>query len=174
MKDRAIRRSIKFVALLRYQFDLGITRFILKFKGEPQYTLRGECVGCGACCETPMIHTIAPFFYVRSLRWIFLSWHKHVNGFELVKEDRKERTFVFKCTHLDPETKHCDSYSSRPGMCRDYPRNLLYHPRPEFLEGCTFSAVAENAELINETLEELELPPETLAKVKKEFFSDGR
>ena len=174
MKDGVIRRSIKLLALARFRFDLGITRIILKCKGEPQYLLCGDCVGCGACCETPMIHTMAPFFYLKTLRWIFLTWQKKVNGFELIKEYRIERTFVFRCTHLDPDTKQCDSYASRPGMCRDYPRNLLYLPRPEFLEECTFSALAENADQIKEVLEDLDdldLPPETMEKINERGLS---
>lgn len=174
MKDSIFRKSLKRLAVIRYLFDLKVTRLLLRLKGEPAYKMRGKCCACGACCETPMIQTIAPFFYLKTLRWLFLFWHRQVNGFELIREVRKERTFIFKCTHFDPETKYCDSYSSRPGMCRDYPRNILYNIPPEFLPSCTFCAIAKNADQINESLEQLDLPPETLEKIKKEFYAEKK
>lgn len=172
MKDNVIKKSIKTIALIRYRFDLGITRFILKIKGEPTYNMQGKCSECGACCETPMIRTFALFFYLKSLHWLYLKWHRKINGFELICEDRKKRTFIFKCTHFNPETKQCDSYSSRPGMCRDYPRNILYNIPPDFLPTCTFSPIAKNADQISESLEKLELPPGKLKKIKKKFFAE--
>jgi uncharacterized protein len=170
MKDGIYKKNIKRIAWSRYCFDLAVTRLILKAKGESNYKMQGKCCKCGACCETPMIRTIAPFFYLKSLRWLFLIWHRKINGFELIREDRIKRTFVFNCTHFNTKTKQCDAYSSRPGMCRDYPINILYNTPPLFLPTCTFSAIAKNADQITESLDKLDLPPEKLEKIKKEFF----
>jgi len=63
-----------------------------------------------------------------------------------VEARRAERNFVFRCTHFDPATRSCDSYASRPGMCRDYPRNLTYSALPEFLPECGYSAVYKKGE----------------------------
>ena len=172
MKDGILKKCVKLLALIRYRFDLGITRIILRLKGEPGYDMQGECCSCGSCCETPMIRCMAPVFYLKSLRWLFLTWQNKVNGFELIREDRIKRTFVFKCTHFDSVTKQCDAYSSRPGMCRDYPKNILYNTPPNFLPKCTFSAIAKNADQINDSLEKLDLPPEKLEKIKKDFFAE--
>ncbi len=171
MKDGGIRKTFKLMALGRYRIDLVFTRFVLKLRGEPGYSLGGHCSGCGACCRSPMIRTYAIFFYFRSLRWLYLWWHCTINGFELIEEDRIERTFTFRCTHLVPETQQCDSYSSRPGMCRDYPRNLLYDPNPQFIDECTHCPVAENAELIEASLDELDLPSEKIDELKRKFFT---
>lgn len=170
MKDGVIRKSIKLLALVRYRVDLNFTRLLLGLKGEPDFLMKGECCSCGGCCETPMIKTFAIFFYFKSLRWIYLTWHEKANGFKLIRENRKARTFMFQCTHLDPETKECDAYSSRPGMCRDYPRNILYNTPPDFLPKCTFYPIAKNSEKIIESLEKLDIPPEELQKLKKDFF----
>jgi Fe-S-cluster containining protein len=62
---------------------------------------------------------------VPSLRRVFLWWQRVVNGFELKATHARERTFVFTCTHFDEATRLCDSYGSRPGLCRDYPRATL-------------------------------------------------
>jgi Fe-S-cluster containining protein len=160
MRDGPIRRGVKRLALIRYTIDLWMTRLVLRARGEPRYRLTGACNGCGRCCETPMIPVSAPVFWLRSLRWLALSWHRHVNGFEYVGEDRRHKLFVFRCTHYDPATRQCDSYDSRPGMCRDYPRNLVYAALPEFLPECGYSAVYKKGEPLRQALARANLPPE--------------
>ncbi|HLL53452.1 MAG TPA: YkgJ family cysteine cluster protein [Myxococcaceae bacterium] len=165
MKDGPIRRVIKRLALLRYAIDLRVTRLVLRTRGEPHYKLAGSCNGCGKCCETPVVQASRPVFRVRSLRWLALWWHRVVNGFELINEDPRFKLFVFRCTHYDPVTKLCDSYDSRPGMCRDYPRNLLYSPLPEFPAECGFYAVYKKAAQLRQSLEQANLPPEKLQQL---------
>lgn len=103
-------------------------------------------------------------------RGLFLFWHKHINGFELVSRDGTTRMFTFRCTHYDPDTRRCDSYESRPGMCRDYPCLLLWQPRPEFLPGCGYRPVAPNSRSFIEALEREGLSPDKLELVKKKLF----
>lgn len=160
MRDGLLRRAIKRLALIRYTIDLGFTRLVLRARGEPRYRLTGSCNGCGRCCETPMIPVSAPVFWLRSLRWLVLSWHRYVNGFEYVGENRRLKIFTFRCTHYDPVTKQCDSYDSRPGMCRDYPRNLAYAALPEFLPECGYSAVYKKAEGLRQALSQTNLSRE--------------
>jgi Fe-S-cluster containining protein len=160
MKDNTIRRIIKRVALMKYMTDLTVTRAVNRLKGFPLYQLKGSCNACGGCCETPVIQVFPLFFLLRSTRWMILSWHRLVNGFEYIGEDRAYYSFVFSCTHLDPETKKCDSYSSRPGMCRDYPLNMTCDTNPEFLSGCGYYALYKNAEKFRKALDKADLPPE--------------
>ncbi|HVG61919.1 MAG TPA: YkgJ family cysteine cluster protein [Hyalangium sp.] len=174
MRDGPLRRIIKKLALLRYTIDLGFTRLMLRAQGEPRYRLTGSCNGCGKCCETPTIPVSTPVFRLRSLRWLALTWHRVINGFELIGEDRRQKLFVFRCTHYDPVTKQCDSYDSRPGMCRDYPRNLLYAALPEFLSECSYQAVYKKAEGLRKSLERANLPPEKLAEVLKKLHLDDK
>jgi hypothetical protein len=169
MKDGPLRRAIKRIALLRYTFDLGFTRWVLSRRGEPRYRLTGSCNGCGRCCETPIIPVSWPVFRLRSLRWVALSWHRWVNGFELTGEDRRHKLFIFRCTHYDPATKQCDSYESRPGMCRDYPRNLLYEAIPEFLPDCSYGAVDKKAARFRSALEQTNLTPEQRRDLEKKL-----
>ncbi len=169
MRDGVVRRTIKRIALLRYNFDLRATRAIQGLGETPLYKLCGTCNQCGACCETPMVPVFTPFFYLKSIRWLIIKWHRLVNGFDFIGENRREKTFIFKCTHWDPETKLCDSYDSRPGMCRDYPRNLIYSVRPEFLEQCSYYAVDCNSERMAAALDDLELPQEELKELKRKL-----
>lgn len=171
MKDGLIRRSIKRVALIRYRVDLWVARAVRRRVQPPRYRLAGECNGCGACCETPMIQTNAVFFRLRTARWLILTWHRVVNGFEFIRNDPKSRAIVFRCTHYDPVTKHCDSYDSRPGMCRDYPTNLLDGGYPQFPSECSHYAIDNNAERFNSVLDKLDLPPEKLEELKKRLHT---
>lgn len=169
MRDGLIRRAVKRLALVRYTIDLAITRLLLRARGEPRYRLTGSCNGCGRCCETPVISVSRPVFLLRSLRWLTLTWHRVVNGFEYAGEDRRGRLFVFRCTHYDPVTKQCDSYDSRPGMCRDYPRNLAYSALPEFLPECGYSAVYKKGDQLRMALLKANLPPEKYAELVRKL-----
>ena len=166
MKDGLLRRMIKRVALLRYTINLKTTRAIKHQNDEPHFILKGSCQGCGKCCEAPGIPVRPLFFRLTTTRWLILTWHRVINGFEFLKEDSKSHTFIFTCTHFDPETKRCDSYESRPGLCRDYPRNLLDAANPDLFPECGFRAVHKNAERFRESLSKRDLTPEQLKEIE--------
>ena len=79
-------------------------------------------------------------FRLAVLRAPVLWWQRVVNGFTFVRAEAPS-VFVFDCTHFDRGTRRCDSYDSRPAMCRDYPRLLLDSAWPEFLPGCGHRAI---------------------------------
>ena len=114
-----------------------------------------------------MIRMFGPLFHLRTLRWLMRLWHGKINGFEWIGEDRKSHSLIFRCTHWNPETQRCDSYRSRPGMCRDYPRPLLYHPVPRFLDPCGYYAEHRNASKIRDRLERMDLSEE-----KRRYLED--
>ena len=124
MKDGWIRRGIKRIALVRYVIDLSIMRVVLKWRGEPRFELRGSCEGCGRCCENPSMRVPALVFRLKSLRWIFLSWHRIINGFEYVSAQKQGYVLVFRCSHFNEESRRCDSYNSRPGNVPRLPTSL--------------------------------------------------
>lgn len=157
------------MARLRYAADLKLTRLLKARRGRGLYSLAGSCLCCGKCCETPMIRIFPLFFYLKSLRWAIITWQRHINGFQFLRASRREKCLVFRCTHWDSATKLCDAYRSRPGMCRDYPQNQLDFPVPVFFESCGFRAVLRNAEKLEASLASLDLPPETLQKLKQDL-----
>ena len=165
MKDDRLRKTVKTLARWRYLADLKLTRLFKK----PPYRLAGSCLRCGACCRNPSITVFPVFLYFRSARRLLIAWHRIVNGFELDHLNRRTGLIVFCCTHFDPKSGLCDSYKSRPGICRDYPSNLLETPSPEFLEGCGFRAVLRNAESLTRALEDAGVAPDTLADLKKKL-----
>jgi Fe-S-cluster containining protein len=169
LQDNFLRQSIKQLARLRYAADLGLTRWLKSARSKNPYRLAGSCLRCGRCCETPTIRIFPLFFYLKSLRWAIVAWQRSINGFEFIEADRKGKCLIFRCTHLDPLTRHCDAYASRPGMCRDYPRNQLDFPAPSFFEGCGYRAAPRNAEKFEASLETLNLPPETLQQLKQDL-----
>jgi Fe-S-cluster containining protein len=107
---------------------------------------------------------------VRSVRAIFLGWQRWVNGFELTAVDRRHRLFVFACTHYDAVTKRCDSYESRPLMCRDYPVNLTYEAVPPLFDECSHGVVDRHGEALRQALVEAGLGGEKLEAVERRLF----
>jgi uncharacterized protein len=169
MKDGPLRRTVKAVARAAFFIDTWRARGFRRAGGEAVYDLGGECRRCARCCEAPAISVPAVVSLSPLLRRSFLRWQERVNGFVLVEERRAERTFVFRCTHFDPATRSCDSYASRPGVCRDYPRNLLQQTTPEMLPGCGYRAVARNAGRMLRVLETQPLTPRQRDKLRKEL-----
>lgn len=166
MKDGPFRRALKWVALQHFRLNIAGTRWWMRLRGHQPYLLAGNCGSCGACCESPSIQVGRLTWYLRSLRLPFLLWHRHVNGFVLKDREIGSRTFVFECTHFDRSTRRCDSYDSRPGMCRDYPRALLWGANPEMLPGCGYRPLACGSGRFLEALEREGLDEATLKKVK--------
>lgn len=134
------------------------------------FDLGGSCQKCARCCEAPAISVLWVVKSFRSLRTMFLAWQKHVNRFHLVREDKALGAFVFRCEHFDRRTRRCDSYETRPGICRDYPRRLMYQPDPEMLDGCGYRPVAFGASRLMSALRKQNLSEEQMAKLKKGLF----
>jgi Fe-S-cluster containining protein len=163
---------LKRVAWWRFRVDLRLTRAIRRARGERPYRLGGDCRRCARCCEAPAIQVAKVVFHLRTLRGPFLWWQRTVNGFELEDEHPRESLFVFRCTHFDPATRSCDSYDSRPGMCRDYPRLLMWQPSPEMLPGCGYKPVDPRAERLLRELDVRPLTPEQRERLRKGLHLD--
>ncbi len=169
MRDGAFVRTVKRVALLCRRADIAAHRSLRRARGERPWALGGGCCRSGACCEAPAILVGRLVWSMPTLRWLFLAWQRRVNGFELASADRRARAFVFRCSHFDRETRSCDSYDSRPAMCRDYPRHLMWQANPELLPGCGYRAVAPNAAGLRTSIERLELSPEQRDRLRRDL-----
>jgi len=167
MRDGVVLRAVKRLARWQYEAGLGLHRAWRRARGERPFVLGGECRRCSACCEAPAIHVDRLTFSVPAMRRLFLAWQHRVNGFELVCAEAASRTFVFRCTHFDRAARACDSYDSRPGMCRDYPRLLLWQASPDLLPGCGYRAVAQNAKSLRASLDRLPLTREQRDKLER-------
>jgi uncharacterized protein len=172
MRDGPLRRALKALARARYALDLRATRALRRARGERPYELGGECRRCARCCEAPGIQVGRLTWHLPLLRRAFLRWQRTVNGFELTGRDRAARVFIFRCTHFDPASRCCDSYDSRPGMCRDYPRALLWQPHPELLPGCGYRPVVWNSRGLERSLQDATLSEEQRQKLRRGLFLD--
>ena len=139
---------LKRVALWHFNANIALARRWMRLRGARPYRLGGACRKSARCCEAPAIRANLPIWYVPGLRHLFLAWQHHVNGLVLKATDRRTRVFVFECTHFDRQTRLCDSYDSRPGMCRDYPRVMLDLANPELFPECGYRLISPNAEAI--------------------------
>ena len=173
MRDGSFLRAVKRIALWEYRIDLALHRAWHRSRGEQPWTLEGACRRSGACCEAPAIAVGRLTWSLRSARWLFLAWQRRVNGFELTSADARARLFVFRCIHYDRETRSCDSYGSRPGVCRDYPRNLMWQPSPEMLPPCGYRATPPNAAGLRASIGRLDLTPAQREKLREGLRLDG-
>lgn len=173
MRDGLVRRAVKRVALLAFRVDLAAHRALRRSRGERPWTLGGGCRRSGGCCEAPAIAVGRVTWSVPGVRRLFLAWQRRVNGFELVSAEARGRVFVFRCSHFDRTARSCDSYESRPGICRDYPRNLLWQASPEMLPGCGYRATPPNAGGLRASFSRLELSPEQREKLRRGLRLDG-
>ncbi|MEQ8822507.1 MAG: YkgJ family cysteine cluster protein [Sumerlaeia bacterium] len=170
MRDNLPRRFLKAIARAVFFADSRLTRVIRRARGERPHRLRGDCRLCAKCCESPTIQTNALVLRNGLVKRLWLGWHRRVNGFELIRQAPEHRAFVFRCTHFDEETRRCDSYGSRPGMCRDYPRALLWEPEPPFLPGCGYRSVGPNAQKVADMIDsEADLTPEKREELKRKL-----
>lgn len=172
MKDGLGRRALKRAALWNFTLGLRLTRGIRRLRGERPWRLEGDCRRCAACCEAPAIQVGPLVWFVPTLRRLFLSWQERVNGFRPTGEILSQRVFVFECTHFDRATRSCDSYESRPGMCRDYPRLLLWQAGPTFLPGCGYRALPPNAAGLRRELDRAGLTAEQKSRLEKSLRID--
>ena len=173
MQDGPLRRALKRVALLAFRVDLAVHRALRRSRGERPWTLGGGCRRSGGCCEAPAIAVGQVTWSMASARRLFLAWQRRVNGFEPVSADEGAHVFVFRCTHFDRATRSCDSYGSRPGMCRDYPRTLMWQASPDLLPPCGYRAIPSNAAGLKAALDAAALSPQQREKLRKGLRLDG-
>jgi Fe-S-cluster containining protein len=173
MKDGVVRSGVKLVARAVTMANVHATRALLRLRGEPEFELGGNCRLCAACCEAPSVRLSWLVWRLPTLRRVAIVWHGVVNGFELVETIPRQRVLVFRCTHFAPATRRCDCYATRPAMCRDYPRNLLHHARPDFLPGCGYSALHRRRDRVAEMLAAEDIPADKRAAIAREFYLGG-
>lgn len=168
MRDGWARKSLKWVARRLAEAELRLRRA----RRPGRYLVSGTCHGCGKCCEQPAIELGAWSFHVRTVRRAVAWWHRVVNGFELTGVEARVRLLVFRCTHYDPATKQCDSYDSRPAMCRDYPANQGFEAVPYLFPECSYRVVDRQARQLKAALVAAGLSGEKLAEVSRRLFLD--
>ena len=102
----------------------------------PKYSLGGECIRCGRCCEQIVSN---PPRWFREKGWrLYAAFHRSWHRFELVaRGDQGE--FLFRCGHLQSDGR-CGNYRHRPLICRTYPVQP-YFEAPNFIPGCSHTVV---------------------------------
>lgn len=170
MVDPLPLRVLKALVRGAWWVEYGTRRGFARLLRRPGYRLAGSCGGCARCCERPTIQSGRVTWNLPVLRRLFLAWQRRVNGFELIEADEETLTFVFRCSHFDWTTRRCDSYASRPFLCRDYPRGLLDQAWPDLFPECGFRPISSNAEGMRAALAATDLSPEKREELEKKLF----
>ena len=173
MRDGPALRVLKRLLLWRHVADLTLQRAAWRLRGERPWTLAGQCRRSAQCCEAPAIEAGIITWSLPLARRLFLAWQRRVNGFDLTRVDAEARLFVFRCRHFDWTSRTCDSYDSRPGICRDYPRALLWQANPELLPRCGHRALPPNAAGLRRAIDALDLAPQQREKLRRGLRLDG-
>ncbi|MFO0597525.1 MAG: YkgJ family cysteine cluster protein [Myxococcaceae bacterium] len=173
MRDGLGLRVVKAIARVVKAIDLGLLRVFQRARGQQRYRLLGSCNGCGKCCEAPSIQVSKATWHLPNSRALFLLWQKMVNGFELTGTDARFRVFTFRCTHYDPVTKRCDSYDSRPLMCRDYPYLQTFEAIPRLFPECSHVVQDKKAEQLRAALVAAGVTGEKLDEAERRLFLKG-
>ena len=168
MRDGPLRRLVKALVRGMWTAEMALRRGLAK----PRWEVAGSCQGCGACCEMPSISVGRALWYLPLSRRVFLWWQRVVNGFELIEADRESRTFSFRCSHFDWETRRCDAYDSRPFMCRDYPRVQMDNAWPQLFDGCGFRPRAVDGDGLRAEIEATDLGEDAKAALRKRLYLD--
>jgi Fe-S-cluster containining protein len=168
MRDGAALGVLKALVRLAWAVEYALRRASPSKRGG--YRLAGACGGCAKCCERPSVRAGGFTWRVPLARRLYLAWQRRINQFELVEADDETRTFVFRCGHFNWITRRCDSYASRPFLCRDYPRALLDQPWPELFPGCGYRPVARNAEAMRAALAATDLPERKREELERKMF----
>ena len=92
MRDGPVRFVIKRLALINFNVATRLRRTVMP----PRHHLGGGCQRCAACCESPAIAAPAWLASSAPVRWVFLAWHRWVNGFEPVEF----------CKRVDRDPRH--------------------------------------------------------------------
>ena len=166
MQDGWLRRTIKACVRAMWSLELGFRR---RLAPRPRWQLTGTCNGCGACCERPTITVGRLIWRWPTPRRLFLAWQRRVNGFVEPERLSDARAYAFRCTHYDPQTRLCDSYSSRPWMCRDYPRVLLGQSWPELFDDCSHGLLDRQGDGLAAALKETALDPAAQAELLRKL-----
>jgi uncharacterized protein len=169
MRDGPLRGAIKRALADAYVRDLERRRARLAAAGQLHWELGGACEGCGLCCDEPAIVVGRALWFLPLVSRAWLWWQRVVNGFVLVGRVREARAFLFRCTHFDPTTRRCDSYETRPGMCRDYPRLLLESVDPEFFDRCGHRPIARGGAAMIAALQAKGVAGEQLVQIKRKL-----
>jgi uncharacterized protein len=166
MRDGRKLAAIKAVVRLVWTIELGLRRLFGRRWRRRFWRLRGACNACGACCAEPTIRASGLIWHLPGAGRLFVAWQSRVNGFELLRSDAETRELVFRCTHFAQDSKRCDSYATRPSMCRDYPTLLLGQGWPELFPGCGHRIVARRPHGLAAGIEGTSLSPEAKAELR--------
>ena len=166
MKDTLAQRTAKWIMRQPYTVALTLWRGWRRVSGQQVWELGGECRSCAQCCEAPAMGVGILVARVAPARAVFLWWQRAVNGFHLKEARAGGYVMAFDCSHFDRRTRLCDSYDSRPGMCRDYPRLLLHSLNPRFFDGCGHRAVLRGGDNLLKILDDQPMTSHQREKLK--------
>lgn len=104
-----------------------------------KYYRKGQCVGCGKCCQNIYVqtskHVVKDEKEFEKLKLL----HRFYTYLTVVGKD--EVGLVFSCSNLDEKTNLCKIHKNRPGICRRYPQEELFKMGGKLSDDCGYRLV---------------------------------
>ena len=127
----------------------GYDSFLRKYFFKSRYSLKGQCLRCGQCCERLGVHDPEHHCRRRWLKKIIIAYYHYIYDFDFLEHLAEDRVLVFTCPHYDSARHQCDTYRHRPAICRGYPR-VPFFEKPALLDGCGYRVGLPKGEGISE------------------------
>lgn len=118
---------------------MSIKKFIYTKILRRKYYRKGNCLGCGKCCQKIYVktsqHVVQDEKEFEKLKLL----HRFYTYLTVV--DKDETGLVFSCSNLDETTSLCKIHKTRPGICRRYPQEELFLMGGELTQTCGYKMV---------------------------------
>ena len=113
--------------------------FLTKILKRKYYRV-GSCKGCGKCCENIYVnHGKKGFIQTEEEFNRLRFFHSFYRGLDVIGKD--DMGLLFKCRHLDSNTRKCKIHFFRPPICRKYPMEELFKMGGILAEDCGYQLV---------------------------------
>lgn len=112
--------------------------FYLKILKRKYYRI-GSCNRCGKCCKRIYVktfnHVIKDEKDFKRLQYI----HRFYSYLTVV--DKDDIGLLFSCCNYDEEKGICLIHKDRPGICRRYPQEEIFHMEGELSKDCGYKFI---------------------------------
>lgn len=116
-----------------------IKKFIYTKILRRKYYRKGNCLGCGKCCQKIYVRTSKHVIQDEKEFEKLKILHRFYSYLTVVGKD--ETGLIFACSNLDEKTHLCKIHKNRPGICKRYPQEEIFMMGGDLSEDCGYKLV---------------------------------
>ena len=129
-----------------------LKRFYYLYILKRKYYRSGKCNCCGRCCEKIYVKHGKNILNDEEVFKKLQNMHSFYENLEVVGKD--DTGLIFRCNHLDPQTRLCKNHKNRDRICRDYPQEEIFMMGADLSENCgyKFTPIVPFAEVFDKVM----------------------